>query len=110
VLRDLVLLTLLGLSTASFADGPGSRIRAGPAAPQPIGPAAERDAQRCEALRAEAKERCMRELRAAMRGSERAPHEGPNPESTGMGAGAGSGPEATGMGSGAGSGSTSGKR
>jgi hypothetical protein len=52
----------------------------------------------------------MRELRAAMRGSERAPHEGPSPEASGMGAGAGSGPEATGMGSGAGSGSTSGKR
>jgi hypothetical protein len=45
-----------------------------------------------------------------MRGAERAPHEGPNPETTGMGAGAGSGPEATGMGSGAGSGATSGKR
>jgi hypothetical protein len=53
----------------------------------------------------------MRELRAAMRSGEgRAPHEGPSPEASGMGAGAGSGPEATGMGSGAGSGSTSGKK
>jgi len=110
VFRDLVLVALLGLSTASFADGPGSRIRAGPAAPQPPGGAAERDAQRCDAMRGEAKERCRRELRAAMRGTERAPHEGPSPEASGMGAGAGSGPEATGMGSGAGSGATSGKR
>jgi hypothetical protein len=87
VFKDLLLVTLLGLSTASFADGPGSRIRAGPAAPQPI----EKDMQRCEALRGDAKARCMRELRAAMRGPERAPHEGPNPEATGMGSGAGSG-------------------
>jgi hypothetical protein len=111
VFRSLVSAALLGLATASFADGPGSRIRASPAVPQPPTGAAERDAQRCDALRGEAKERCLRELRAAMRGAERAPHQGPNPETTGMGAGAGSsGPEATGMGSGAGSGSTSGKR
>jgi hypothetical protein len=110
MLRGVVLVSLLGLSTASFADGPGSRIRAGPAAPQPPIGAAERDAQRCDAMRGDAKERCMRELRAAMRSGERAPHEGPSPEASGMGAGAGSGPEATGMGSGAGSGATSGKR
>ena len=105
--KSFVISALLGVATASFADGPGSRIRTGPAAPPPL----DRDIQRCEALRAEAKERCLRELRAALRGAERAPHEGPNPETTGMGAGAGSsGPEATGMGSGAGSGATSGKR
>src|SRR5687767_10409150 len=109
--RTPVLVILFGLSTASLADGPGSRIRAGPAAPQPPSGAAERDAQRCDALRGDAKERCLRELRAALRGgAERAPHEGPSPETTGMGAAAGSGPEATGMGSGAGSGATSGKR
>jgi hypothetical protein len=110
VFRNFVIAALLGLATASFADGPGSRIRAGPAAPQPPTGAAERDAQRCDALRGDAKERCQRELRAAMRGAERAPHAGPSPEAGGMGAGAGSGPEATGMGSGAGSGATSGKR
>src|SRR5919106_3514242 len=92
--RALAAATLLALSTLCVADGPGSRIRAGPGVPavpgQPMGPV-EKDLQRCDALRAEAKERCMREIRAAMRGSERAPHEGPNPESTGMGAGAGSG-------------------
>ena len=108
--RSFVIAALLGLATASFADGPGSRIRAGPAAPQPPSGAAERDAQRCDALRGDAKGRCLRELRAAMRGPERAPHEGPSPEAGSMGAGAGSGPEATGMGSGAGSGATSGKR
>jgi hypothetical protein len=110
VFRTSVLVILFGLSTASLADGPGSRIRAGPAAPQPPSGAAERDARRCDALGGDAKERCMRELRAAMRAPERAPHEGPSPETTGMGAAAGSGPEATGTGSGAGSGATSGKR
>jgi hypothetical protein len=92
VFRGLVLVTLLGLSTASFADGPGSRIRAdpAPAIPQPTRPG-ERDAQRCDALLGDAKERCMRELRAATRGTERAPHEGPGPEAPGTGTGTGSG-------------------
>ena len=86
----LVFALLLAVSTASFADGPGTRIRTGPAAPQPAGPAAERDLQRCDAMRGEAKERCMRELRAAIRADDRAPpHAGPGPEATGMGSGAG---------------------
>lgn len=79
---------LVAVSTASFADGPGTRIRTGPAAPQAAGPAAERDLQRCDTMRGEARERCMREVRAAMRGDDRA-HAGPGPEATGMGSGAG---------------------
>ena len=89
--RSLLLVLLMGFAATSFADGPGSRIRTGPPPPQPAGSAAERDMQRCEAMRGDAKERCMRELRAAMRANDRSPpHAGPGPESTGMGSGAGS--------------------
>jgi len=61
--RSLLLVLLMGFAATSFADGPGSRIRTGPPPPQPAGPAAERDMQRCEAMRGDAKERCMREVR-----------------------------------------------
>ena len=86
--RGLLFLALLALAATTFSDGPGSRILMGPA-PQPAGLVAgpaDRDAQRCEALRGDAKERCQREPRMAMREAQRAPHEGPNPESTGAGA------------------------
>lgn len=65
------------------------RTRTGPGPAQPIGPI-ERDAQRCDAMHGEAKERCLRELRAAMRAPQRDPHEGPGPEALG-GTPAGSG-------------------
>jgi len=70
-MRFALLALLLALSTASFADGPGTRIRTGPAAPQPKSPAAERDLQRCEAMRAEEKERCMKTVRAAAAADEK---------------------------------------
>jgi len=88
--KSLAALVFFALSTMSFADGPGTRIRTGPPPPQPAGPA-ERDMQRCDAMRGDAKERCMREVRAAIRADDRSPpHAGPGPESTGMGSGAGS--------------------
>lgn len=91
MLKSLAALIFLALSAMSFADGPGSRIRTGPPPPQPAGSAAERDTQRCEAMHGDAKERCMRELRAAMRANDRSPpHAGPGPEATGIGSGAGS--------------------
>jgi hypothetical protein len=93
MLRALFLAILLGLATASSADGPGSRIRAGPPAPQPASPAAERDLQRCDTLRDQAKQRCLRDVRAAAAAEEK-----------------NRGPEATGAGSGAGSGATSAKK
>jgi hypothetical protein len=86
-----IIAAALGLliTTPALADGPGTRFRTGPGPAQPIGPI-ERDAQRCDALQGQAKERCMRELRAAMAGPQRAPHEGPGPEAIG-GTSAGSG-------------------
>ncbi len=96
MLRSLGFAALLTLAAAASAEGLGSRIRATPAGPHSAAPPAspaERDAQRCDSLTDEAKERCLRELRAAVRDKqqERAPHEGPGPESVGMGSGAGIG-------------------
>ena len=78
-----------------LAEGPGTRIRAtpsGPGAPvqSPPGPA-DRDAQRCEAMHQEAKDRCMRELRAAQRDPTLPPHAGPSPETSSPGTAASSG-------------------
>ena len=89
-MRALLFLTLLGIAAGAAADGPGSRIRATPAPPQPAGPV-DKDLQRCESMDGAQKERCVRALRSATRGAERAPHEGPGPESPGPGGSAGSG-------------------
>ena len=87
--RGILFLALLALAATTFSDGPGSRIRLHPQ-PQPPAPAAgpaDRDAQRCEQMGADAKERCLRELHLATREAQRAaPHKGPNPESAGAGA------------------------
>ncbi|HWM43534.1 MAG TPA: hypothetical protein VNP36_13945 [Burkholderiales bacterium] len=82
----LVLVALLALAIPSFADGPGSRILTTPSGPQRTDPAAERDLQRCEALPAEAKERCMKDVRAAITAEEKKR----GPEATGAGSGASS--------------------
>jgi hypothetical protein len=83
-------------SPFSTADPPERRIRATPSSPVAPTPsdqtkAVERDLQRCEALDGKEKDRCLRALHQAVRQDQRAPHEGPSPESTGAGAGAGSG-------------------
>jgi hypothetical protein len=83
-----LLLALVAVSTASFADGPGTRILTTPSGPQRSSPAAERDLQRCEALRDEAKQRCMKDVRAAIAADEK---QRGGPEATGAGSGAGSG-------------------
>lgn len=80
--RIFIAAALCGFTALAFADGPGTRLRSGPGPGQPIGPI-ERDAQRCDAMNGEAKERCLRELRAAMRGPQRDPHQGPGPEAQG---------------------------
>jgi hypothetical protein len=95
-LMRIVLFTLLALSAAALADGPGSRIRAtpsGPVAPTPADQTkpVERDLQRCESLSGKEKDRCLRALHQAVRQDQLAPHEGPGPESTGMGSGSGVG-------------------
>ena len=86
--RGILFLALLALAATTFSDGPGSRIRLNPQ-PQPTAPVAgpaDRDAQRCEQMGRDAKERCLRELQIATREAQRAaPHKGPNPESSGAG-------------------------
>jgi hypothetical protein len=62
----LVLVALLALAIPCFADGPGTRILTTPSGPQRPDPAAERDLQRCEALSGEEKERCTKDVRAAI--------------------------------------------
>lgn len=90
-MRSLVLITLLGFSATAFADGPGSRIRATPGGPpQPSG-AMTRDMDRCDEMRGEQKERCLRALGAAARAPARTPNERPGPEATGGGTNAGTG-------------------
>jgi len=94
----LALVALLAVAP-SFADGPGTRILTTPSGPQRPSPAAERDLQRCEALRDDAKERCMKDVRAAIIADEKQR----GPEATGAGSGAGSGASTGTSGAGAGS-------
>jgi hypothetical protein len=75
---------LLAFAAASYADGPGSRLRAGPDLQQPPNRAAARDLDRCDTLRDEEKERCKKAVRAAAAADEK-PR---GPEATGMGSGA----------------------
>ena len=90
--RWLCAAALIALAAPLHADGPGSRLRAGPAAPQPpLNGAAERDAQRCDAMEGDAKERCRRALGSALRAGERPPHESRGPEAVGGTSGAGAG-------------------
>ena len=76
-----------GAATGGTAEGPGSRILIAPSGPQQTSPAAERDLQRCEALSGEEKERCMKDVRAAITAGEKQR----GPEATGAGSSAGSG-------------------
>jgi len=85
--RSLLFAGLLGVAAASSADGPGTRILASPTGPQRPVPAAERDLQRCEAMRTQARERCMKEVRAAVGVDGKAR----GPEAAGAGPSAGSG-------------------
>lgn len=89
-MKRLLFVTLLGFAAAALAEGPGSRIGATPAPPQPGGPL-DKDLQRCESMQGVQKERCLRSLRSAPQSAQRAPHEGPGPESPGPGGNAGTG-------------------
>jgi hypothetical protein len=71
MLKLITAVSLLALSATASADGPGSRIRIGPADPQRTSPATQRDLERCERLRDEAKERCVKEARAAAAADEK---------------------------------------
>ena len=72
---------------APQTSAPDTRILTTPSGPQRTGPAAERDLQRCEALSGEEKERCMKDVRAAITAGEKQR----GPEATGAGSGAGGG-------------------
>ena len=89
-MKHLFFITLLAITTAAIAEGPGTRIRTTPALPQP-GAAADKDMERCESMVDAQKERCLRALRSASRGAARAPHDGPGPASPGPGGSAGAG-------------------
>ena len=93
MIKSCAVTALVLLASNAWADGPGTRIRSTPFPSQPAA-TVDRDLQRCEAMRGDEKERCLRALRDAARRDDRAPHAGPSPER---------GPESTGMGSGAGS-------
>jgi hypothetical protein len=71
VLKAVIAIGLLAVSASVSADGPGSRIRIGPPEPQRTPPATQRDLERCERLRDEAKDRCVREARAAAAADEK---------------------------------------
>jgi hypothetical protein len=64
-----LLLILLTVSAASWAEGPGSRIRAG--SPPTPPPSSDRSLERCQALGGEARERCMKEVRKKTSADER---------------------------------------
>ena len=76
---------LLAFAAASYADGPGTQIRAGPDLQQPPNRAAARDLDRCDTLRDEEKGRCKKAVRAAAAADEKQR----GPEATGVGSGAG---------------------
>jgi len=83
-MAGLLVALLTVLASVSFAQGPGSEIRAGPGVPGPKPPPQRVDARQCESLRGDAKQRCMKEVQ------ERTESARPSgPESTGMGSGAG---------------------
>ena len=92
MLSRFALVALIAFTLEAAADGPGTRIRDTPLPSQP-GAAVDRDLQRCEAMRGDEKQRCLRALRDAARRDDRPPHAGPGPER---------GPESTGMSSGVG--------
>lgn len=64
----LLLALLIAVSAAAWADGPGSRIRAGSGVLQPPAP---RDTKRCERLRGEERDKCMQDARKITSADER---------------------------------------
>jgi hypothetical protein len=73
-----------------LAEGPGSRIGTTPQVPLAPQPVASELTQRCERLRDEERERCLREAKSATASATKPS----GPETTGMGSGAGAGSSA----------------
>ena len=62
-----LLALLLSVSAAAWADGPGTRIRAGSGVLQPPQP----HPKRCDGLRGEARDKCMKDARKITAADER---------------------------------------
>jgi hypothetical protein len=84
-MKRLLFAVLVTSAALSYADGPGTQIRAGPQPQQPPNRAAARDLDHCDAVRAEEKGRCRKAARAAAAAEEKPL----GLEGTGMGSGAG---------------------
>src|SRR5687767_6562895 len=68
-MRSIALAAALAAATAAWGEGPGSRLRTSPQVPPPPAAATpstiSQEEARCIQLEGQAKERCLRELRAA---------------------------------------------
>lgn len=62
-----LLVLLLSVSAAAWADGPGTRIRAGSGVLQPPQP----QTKRCDGLRGEARDKCLKDARKITAADER---------------------------------------
>ena len=62
-----LLVLLLSVSAVAWADGPGTRIRAGSGVLQPPQP----QTKRCDGLRGEARDKCMKDARKITAADER---------------------------------------
>ena len=62
-----LLVLLLSISAAAWAEGPGTRIRAGSGVLQPPQP----QTKRCDGLRGEARDKCMKDARKITAADER---------------------------------------
>jgi len=62
-----LLALLIAVSAAAWADGPGTRIRAGSGVLQPPQP----QTKRCDGLRGEARDKCMKDARKITAADER---------------------------------------
>ena len=92
MIRSYAVAALLSFTLNAWADGPGTRIRDTPLPSRPAA-AVDRDLQRCEAMRGDEKERCLRAARCGTPGrasAARGPRARAWTESIGMGSGAGS--------------------
>jgi hypothetical protein len=62
-----LLVLLLSVSAAAWADGPGTRIRAGSGVLQPPQP----QTKRCDGLRGDARDKCLKDARKITAADER---------------------------------------
>jgi hypothetical protein len=78
------------MASASYAEGPGTRIRSTPEVPRAPDVSDKQDAKRCDTLRGDERDRCLRDRAARSPATEKSG----GPETTGMGSGAGTGANA----------------